>query len=335
MPPRPPASVPSRPPSDTPYPQQHPQYPQEPQRAPPPPPISRGMQQQPLPPPPGGAAPVETRGRSAAAAGSGRAAAAANAAPGLAARQRQPRGTPQPANTAPQPGDEVIAEPPSQKIANAHAMFSGLDKITGRIISFDVAINETVQFGALQVVPRVCNTRPPTETQNTNAFIEVSEVTLQGEVRRIFTGWMYASSPGLHAVEHPIYDIWITDCKAPLTKVAEEPAPVPAPQQPPQRPQRPRSNVRRNSSNSRSSSRSARRRRRNTLIRERAIPQRAPAVRTRSRPTIRECFSESLRRCTGPVERQRAEIGVVGDRCARAACDSAAARLRPRRSDFR
>jgi len=86
-------------------------------------------------------------------------------------------------------------------------------------------------------VPRVCNTRPPTETQNTNAFIEVSEVTLQGEVRRIFTGWMYASSPGLHAVEHPIYDIWITDCKAPLTKVAEEPAPVVPPQQT-QRPQR-------------------------------------------------------------------------------------------------
>jgi len=61
---------------------------------------------------------------------------------------------------------------------------------------------------------------------------------LQGEVRRIFTGWMYASSPGLHAVEHPIYDIWITDCKQPLTKVVEEAAPVVAPAQP-QRPQRP------------------------------------------------------------------------------------------------
>jgi hypothetical protein len=96
-----------------------------------------------------------------------------------------------------------------------------------------------VQFGALQVVPRVCNTRPPTETANTNAFIEVSEVTLQGEVRRIFTGWMYASSPGLHAVEHPIYDIWITDCKAPLTKVVEEPAPVVAPAQRPQQPRNP------------------------------------------------------------------------------------------------
>ena len=85
---------------------------------------------------------------------------------------------------------------PAQKIANPTAVFSGLDKITGRIISFDVAINETVQFGALQVTPRVCYTRPPTETPNTDAFIEVDEVTLQGEVKRIFTGWMFAVEPG-------------------------------------------------------------------------------------------------------------------------------------------
>ena len=110
--------------------------------------------------------------------------------------QRPQRGTPQPATTAPQPGDEVVAEPPAQKINNPTAVFAGLDKITGRIISFDVAINETVQFGALQVTPRVCYTRPPTETPNTDAFAEVDEVTLQGEIRRIFTGWMFASSPG-------------------------------------------------------------------------------------------------------------------------------------------
>src|SRR5437660_1328908 len=85
--------------------------------------------------------------------------------------------------------------------APAAAQFSGLDKITGRIISFDVNIGETVQFGALQLTPRACYTRPATETSNTDAFVEVDEVTLQGEVRRIFTGWMFASSPGLHAVE--------------------------------------------------------------------------------------------------------------------------------------
>jgi len=111
-------------------------------------------------------------------------------------------------------------------------VFSGLDKITGRITSFDVAINETVQFGALQVTPRACYTRPPTETANTDAFVEVDEVTLQGEVKRIFTGWMFAASPGLHGVEHAIYDVWLTNCKGATQTVTVTPDPSPAPPPP-------------------------------------------------------------------------------------------------------
>jgi hypothetical protein len=167
--------------------------------------------------------------------------------PGLAPGQRQPRGAPgQPDPTA-QPNDEVVTQPPTQKIANNQAVFSGLDKITGRIISFEVAINETVQFGALQVTPRACYTRPPTETPNTDTFVEVDEITLQGDIKRIFTGWMYASSPGLHGVEHAIYDIWLADCKGPQTPAVAAATPDPAPptaqqQRPPaqQRPQQQR-----------------------------------------------------------------------------------------------
>src|SRR5471030_1617667 len=144
--------------------------------------------------------------------------------PGLPPGQRQPRGGAQPGNTAPQPGDELVVEPPPQRIANPQAVFNGLDKITGRIISFDVAINETVQFGALQVTPRVCYSRPPTETPTTDSFVEVDEVTLQGEIKRIFDGWMFAASPGLHAVEHPVYDVWLTDCKGGQAAVAEAPS---------------------------------------------------------------------------------------------------------------
>ena len=101
----------------------------------------------------------------------------------------------------------------TEKIENPVAVFSGLDKITGRIISFDVYIGETVQFGALQVTPRVCHTRPQTESPLTTGFVQVDEITLNNEVRRIFSGWMYAASPGLHAVEHAVYDIWLTNCK--------------------------------------------------------------------------------------------------------------------------
>jgi hypothetical protein len=134
---------------------------------------------------------------------------------------------PQPADTSPQPDDTVVTETPTQHIDNGRAVFSGLDKITGRTISFDAAIGETVQFGALQVTARACYTRPPTEATNTDAFVEVDEVTLQGEIKRIFTGWMFASSPGLHAVEHPIYDVWLTDCASPATgAVAQTTAPA-------------------------------------------------------------------------------------------------------------
>ncbi|MGV3650023.1 MAG: DUF2155 domain-containing protein, partial [Devosia sp.] len=76
----------------------------------------------------------------------------------------------------------------AQSIANPVATFSGLDKITARITTFDVYIDETVQFGALQITPRACYTRPPTETQRTSAFIEVDQVSLRGQITRLFTG---------------------------------------------------------------------------------------------------------------------------------------------------
>ncbi|MEF2072389.1 DUF2155 domain-containing protein [Consotaella aegiceratis] len=101
----------------------------------------------------------------------------------------------------------------AERIDNKVAVFSGLDKITGRIISFDVYINETVQFGALRVTPRACYSRPSTETPKTDTFVEVDEITLDRKIRRIFTGWMFADSPGLNAVEHPVYDVWLKDCK--------------------------------------------------------------------------------------------------------------------------
>ncbi len=192
--PRPPANVPGR--------QAYPSPPPPDYRGPAPPPGA--IQSQPLPPPPGSEPSQQ----------------GAVQRPGQAPGQRQPRGTPQPSSTAPQPGDEVITALPAEKINNPTAIFSGLDKITGRIITFDVAINETVQFGALQVTPRVCYTRPPTATPNTDGFVEVDEITLQGETKRIFTGWMFAASPGLHGVEHSIYDVWLVDCKKEAPTIA-------------------------------------------------------------------------------------------------------------------
>jgi hypothetical protein len=181
-----------------------------------PPPVMQGppgsINSQPLAPPPGTVANAPGSGPSVAPIG----------APG--AGQMKP---PQPSDPSVQPGDEIVTEMPAVKIPNPTAVFAGLDKITGRITAFDVGVNETVQFGALQVKPRVCYTRPATESTATDGFVEVAEVTLQGDVKRIFSGWMFAASPGLHAVEHPIYDVWLTGCKGGSTVVADTGAPGP------------------------------------------------------------------------------------------------------------
>ncbi len=116
-----------------------------------------------------------------------------------------------------QPQQDEIVQPEEQKqtnrITNPVAEFAGIDKITGRIISFDVYVDETVQFGALQVTPRVCYSSPETDEPKTDSFVEVDEITLDRKIRRIFTGWMFAQSPGLNAVEHAVYDVWLKSCK--------------------------------------------------------------------------------------------------------------------------
>lgn len=131
----------------------------------------------------------------------------------------------------------------ADKIKHPIAVFSGLDKITGRIIVFEVATDETVQFGSLQITERVCYTRPSTETPQTTTFIEVDEVDAANEYKRIFSGWMFAASPGLHGIEHPVYDIWLTGCKGggevvvvPETTEAQPAPPPDIPKSPPQKP---------------------------------------------------------------------------------------------------
>lgn len=113
----------------------------------------------------------------------------------------------------------------AERIENTVAVFSALDKVTARISKFEVPLNATIKFGALKVTPRVCFTRPPTEQPKTTSFVEVDEIDEAHDqsVKRIFNGWMFAESPGLNAVEHPVFDVWLTDCQKPKT-VAAKPA---------------------------------------------------------------------------------------------------------------
>ncbi len=110
----------------------------------------------------------------------------------------------------------------ADRIDNRVAVFSALDKVTAHISKFEVALGETATFGALKVTPRACYSRPSTEQPKTTTFVEVDEVQLDGQKKRIFTGWMFAESPGLYGVEHPTFDVWLTECSKPLKTTVEK-----------------------------------------------------------------------------------------------------------------
>jgi hypothetical protein len=112
----------------------------------------------------------------------------------------------------------------AQRIENSVAIFAALDKVTAKISRLEVPLNQTATFGALKVTPRVCYSRAPTEPPKTTTFVEVEEMQLDGKEKRIFTGWMFADSPGLNAVEHPVFDVWLTDCLQPRATAQRPPS---------------------------------------------------------------------------------------------------------------
>ena len=95
------------------------------------------------------------------------------------------------------------------------ALLQGLDKITARVSKFEAPVGAPVQFGTLSIRVRDCEKNPPEETPESAAFLEIDE-TRPGEdkAKRVFSGWMFASSPALSALEHPVYDVNLLDCKA-------------------------------------------------------------------------------------------------------------------------
>ena len=93
------------------------------------------------------------------------------------------------------------------------AVLQGIDKVTARVSTIEAPVGEVVKFGALEIIARNCDKRPPEETPESAAFLDIWEVH-QGEAAvSLFRGWMFASSPALSAMEHPVYDVWVLDCR--------------------------------------------------------------------------------------------------------------------------
>ena len=92
-------------------------------------------------------------------------------------------------------------------------VLQGLDKVTARISTFEVKIGDVVRFGSLKIVPRACNRTPPEEPPESALFLNVTDIRSGGPPTSLFNGWMFASSPALNALEHPVYDVWVLECK--------------------------------------------------------------------------------------------------------------------------
>lgn len=101
---------------------------------------------------------------------------------------------------------------PAVALEGGGALLQGLDKVTARISSFEAPIGADVRFGTLDIVVRRCVKAPPEESPESTAFIEIKEVRPEEAPPVLFSGWMFASSPALSALEHPVYDVWVKDC---------------------------------------------------------------------------------------------------------------------------
>ncbi len=98
------------------------------------------------------------------------------------------------------------------------AVLQGMDKVTARVSTIEAPVGEVVKFGTLEIIARHCDKRPPEETPESASFLDIWEVR-QGEAAvSLFRGWMYASSPALSALEHPVYDVWVLDCRKSSSK---------------------------------------------------------------------------------------------------------------------
>jgi hypothetical protein len=99
-----------------------------------------------------------------------------------------------------------------ENLTGSAATLQAMDKVTARISKIEAPVGQVVRYGELEIHVKSCRKRPPEEPPESAAFLEIFE-TKKGERRKVFGGWMFASSPSLSAMDHPVYDVWVVDCK--------------------------------------------------------------------------------------------------------------------------
>ncbi|MBR5154122.1 MAG: DUF2155 domain-containing protein [Alphaproteobacteria bacterium] len=106
----------------------------------------------------------------------------------------------------------TISSAYSKEITTNAALMQSMDKLTGRVKKITVPVNSQIKYGDFSLVLRACKKNPPEETPENFAFVDVTDKSLGDEEYNIFRGWMLSSAPGINAIEHPIYDVWLLEC---------------------------------------------------------------------------------------------------------------------------
>jgi hypothetical protein len=117
------------------------------------------------------------------------------------------------AGAAPAPNAALNARAVAAAPSRPTLLLRGLDKITGRAFDIVAPLNTPVKFATLTVTARYCYSTPPSETPETAAFVQIEDNRPDKPKREVFSGWMYASSPGLNGMQHPLYDVWAIFCR--------------------------------------------------------------------------------------------------------------------------
>lgn len=130
------------------------------------------------------------------------------------AQESEPQSGEQPQMRTDTPARQELTSRPGNVL-----VLRGLDKITARTEDFEVRIGETHLFGSLEITARYCRRRPPEETPEIFAFMQIADRRTDGfgsedESETVFSGWMFGSNPALNPLEHPVYDVWVIDCRA-------------------------------------------------------------------------------------------------------------------------
>ncbi|MDH3264910.1 MAG: DUF2155 domain-containing protein [Paracoccaceae bacterium] len=109
----------------------------------------------------------------------------------------------------------------AQQAGPRAVLLQGLDKITARVSTFEAPLGRPVRFGTFEITARACEKTPPEEPPESAAFLEITDVRPDSDPEPLFTGWMFASSPAVSAVDHPVYDVWVIDCRKASNSSAE------------------------------------------------------------------------------------------------------------------